>query len=76
MCGQGVQLGTTIVHTLGYVDDITLIDKGDASSVLRHSLTVTTIVWGSKKVEDMHEHQYSENQINTCVRVRSYLGSY
>ena len=50
---KGVSLGETLVHTLGYADDIALIDRGDATGVLVASARATAIANGSKQDADM-----------------------
>ena len=50
---KGVSLGETLVHTLGYADDIALIDRGDATGVLVASARATAIAIGSKQDADM-----------------------
>ena len=50
---KGVPLGQTIIHTLGYADDVALIDGGDAQGVARASERVSAIAEGSEVDADM-----------------------
>ena len=50
---KGVPLGQTIIHTLGYADDVALIDRGDALGISRATERVTAIAVGSKADADM-----------------------
>ena len=50
---KGVSLGATIVHTLGYADDIAMVDGGCANGVLCSSARVTAITRGSKQDADI-----------------------
>lgn len=46
-------LGQTVIHTLGYADDATLIDRGDAQGVQLASERLTDISKGSRTDADM-----------------------
>ena len=65
--GKGAPLGTTIVHTLGYVVDIVLIDEGDTSGFLKHSARITAIVRGSRIDADMNINIPKTKSIHVCV---------
>ena len=50
----GVPLGDTMIHTLGYADDLTLVETADQEGILRSSRRVTQISVGSEMDADMH----------------------
>ena len=51
---KGVSMMDTIIHTLGYVYDVALIDDGDAAGINRASTRVTKISKGSREDADMN----------------------
>ena len=51
--GKGIPLASTMIHTLGYADDIGLTEWGDEDGCKRLSLRVTSISLGSRKDADM-----------------------
>ena len=73
---KGVPLGQTIIHTLGYADDVTLIDGGDSQSVVRASERVSTIDVGSEVDADMYinisktkaMHVRSQDQVTSTTK--------
>ena len=48
-----VQLGAKRIHTLGYADDLSLTDNGNADGIAMASARVTSIGAGSEKDGDM-----------------------
>ena len=48
-----VPLGHTIIHTLGYADDVALTDLGDTGGNQRTAEMVSCVSEGSKKDADM-----------------------
>ena len=53
VAGKGVSLGSTILHSLGYADDVTLIDQGNQIGIQRATVRVTGITNGSRDDSDM-----------------------
>ena len=53
VAGKGVPFANTILHTLGYADDVGLIDHGDISGCRRATERVTRIAAGSRADADM-----------------------
>ena len=53
VAGKGVPLAHTMLHTLGYADDISLIDAGDEDGTDRTTTRLTSIAKGSKRDADM-----------------------
>ena len=51
---KGVSFADVILHTLGYADDVAIIESGNEEGVLRLSERVTAIAEGSKKSADMN----------------------
>ena len=77
---KGVSFANTILHTLGYADDIALIDNGHNDSIHLATERVTSIAQGSKKDTDRYDatisipktkvlHVRSQSQVNktTCT---------
>ena len=50
---KGVQFADVLLHTLGYADDVALIETGDAVGIERLSERVSALREGSKKSADM-----------------------
>ena len=50
---KGVSFMVIMLHTLGYTDDVTLLEEGEVADVKRLSDRVTEISVGSKKDTDM-----------------------
>ena len=50
---KGVSLTNTILHSLGYADDVALIDRGDTIGIQRATTRVTSIADGSRDDVDM-----------------------
>ena len=53
VAGKGVAFGDILLHTLGYADDVALIDYGHPAGIEMASNRVTAIAAGSKKDADM-----------------------
>ena len=47
--GKGVPLGTDRLHTLGYADDLALLDSGDEVGVAKATTRITKIAVGSRE---------------------------
>ena len=73
---KGVPLGQMIIHTLGYADDVGLLDRGDAAGIARATERVTAIAVGSKADADMSisipktkvMHVRSQDQITSTTK--------
>ena len=50
---KGVPLGATLIHTLGYADDIALIESGDFIGLERLSRRLSSLSKGSRDDADM-----------------------
>ena len=50
---KGIPFMDIMLHTLGYADDLALLEEGDATGVSRLSDRVTKVSKGSRKVADM-----------------------
>ena len=53
IAGKGASLGSTTLHSLGYADDVALIDQGDQVGIQRATARVTGIANGSRDDTDM-----------------------
>ena len=51
--GKGVSFGTSCLHTLGYADDLSLVDEGNADGNAKATKRVTSIAVGSRARADM-----------------------
>ena len=51
--GKGVSLLSTVLHTLGYADDIALIDYGNPTGIQRAEARLNSITKGSRDDADM-----------------------
>ena len=65
---KGVPLASTIVYTLGYADDIALIDTGDEDGISRASERVTSIKVMSKKDADMSVSLPKTKVLHVCAQ--------
>ena len=50
---KGVPLAETVIHTLGYADDLALVDDGDAEGIANSTTRVSSISKGSEEDADM-----------------------
>ena len=50
---KGITLADTVIHTLGYADDVALIEYGEEKGIKNLSTRLTNIAEGSKKDADM-----------------------
>ena len=57
-----------MLHTLGYADDIALLEEGDAIGVNRLSERVTDISKGSKKEADMSIFAHPKDHDPACLQ--------
>ena len=51
--GKGVPLGTARLHTLGYADDLSLVDEGNEDGNAKATVRVSSIAKGSRSRADM-----------------------
>ena len=52
--GKGVRLGATTIHTLGYVDDVSLLDESDTEGITIVTAHITKIAVKSREDTDIH----------------------
>ena len=51
--GKGVPFGDSLLHTLGYADDVALADDGQPAGIIMATNRVTALATGSKQDADM-----------------------
>ena len=64
---KGVTLVVTLNHTLGYVDDIALLEPGDTAGLERLSRRVSAIAKGSRDDADMLILLNTTKALHVCV---------